>query len=125
MNQLWYHGTVRNHVSSIMSNGLLMGYYEGIWGYGVYLTKNKEDALSYGDYLFVASGNMNEIWNLDYEKDVKVLYPELSHDEEECTRELRDLALSKGYKGVSMKYKNGDVHLIVYDISFITSLNVA
>jgi len=120
----WYHGTSSLLAEKILNEGFRMNHYEGIWGCGVYLTNRVEEAKSYGESVLVASVQDDLILHLDYHADIPDIFPDLSFDEEEACRLLREHAMELGYLAASMLYRDGCRHLIVYDTSAFSVIDL-
>lgn len=120
----WHHGTSAFLAEKILKEGFKMNHYEGIWGCGVYLTDNVSESKSYGDTVLYAKIEDHLILHLDYHKDIPTIFPDLSFDEEEACRHLREHTLKCGYLAASILYADGCRHLIVYDTSAISFVDL-
>lgn len=119
---MWYHGTNEINNKSINEKGFSIPDDYGIWGSGVYFTKDKSEASQYGNSMVEIEVKASDIVELDYKKDVSKLFSSLSVEDEEGTPQMKDYILKMGKSGVVIRYSEDDVNLIVYDTSIIKLL---
>lgn len=120
----WYHGTSSFMADKILKEGFKANPYPGIWGCAVYLTSRVSEAKTYGNTILTAEGTNEDVLHLNYKKDIPSIFPGLSYDEEEACRGLQEYTQEKGFKACALTYANGDIHLIVYDTSFFTFIDL-
>lgn len=120
----WYHGTTTFIAETILAEGFRFSTSPGIWGQAIYLADTPEESKTYGETLLVVEGDDSKVLVLDYQRDIPVLYPGLSHEEEEASTELRTYCLEHGYLAASITYKDGCTHLVVYDLSYFNVIDL-
>lgn len=120
----WYHGTTTFIAETILAEGFRFSTSPGIWGKAIYLADTLEESKTYGETLLFAQGDDSKVLVLDYQRDIPSLYPELSHEEEEACTELRTYCLERGYLAASITYQDGCTHLVVYDMSYFTLIDL-
>lgn len=117
---MWYHGTGAQNSQSIYSTGFSLPKEHGIWGVGVYFANSRAQAEQYGTAVLAVHVSESDIIRYDYREDMPKLFKYLAIDEEEGDPGLREHVLSLGKKGVVIRYEDGDLNLVAYDVSIVT-----
>ena len=119
MEDIWLHFTKRKeHYLSILENGFKMPSNEGRFGKGIYFCKDKSFGY-FGDYKIRV--NITEpILELTHRQICKEIFPEFNLlEDEEGISMLKEYALKKGFKAVSIEYADGEKELVAYDLKII------